>query len=114
MISEETCNLAKDAIEARSVGFVRVPGKQQTVQVFEVLTRKGELPEKKAQCVRHFSEGLGLYKNRQFAAAVERFEKALEIDPEDNPSKLYLELTRNLAASPPCGDWDCTIEIKIK
>jgi class 3 adenylate cyclase/CHASE2 domain-containing sensor protein len=114
MVSEETFNLAADSIEARCVGLVRVPGKQQIVKVFEVLARKGELPRNKAQCVRHFEEGLKLYQDRNFTASAECFRKALEEDPPDGPSRFYLDLTLALAGAPPCADWDCTIEIKVK
>jgi adenylate cyclase len=114
MISEETFNLAADSIEARCVGLVRVPGKQQIIKVFEVLARKGKLPEQKALCVKHCEEGRKFYEERNFPASAECFRKALEADPQDGPSHFYLELALALAAAPPCGDWDCTIEIKVK
>jgi class 3 adenylate cyclase/CHASE2 domain-containing sensor protein len=114
MISEETFNLAADSIEARCVGLVRVPGKQQIIKAFEVLARKGKLPEKKALCVKHFEEGLKFYEERNFSASAESFRKALQEDSQDGPSRFYLELALALAAAPPCADWDCTIEIKVK
>jgi adenylate cyclase len=114
MISEETFNLAADSIEARCLGLVRVPGKQQILKVFEVLARKGKLSREKAQCVRHFEGGLTLYQERNFSASAECFRKALEADPQDAPSRFYIDLAISLASAAPCPDWDCTIEIKVK
>ncbi len=54
----------------------------------------------------HYNAGLELYKQRNFQMALEKFRKAVEIIPEDGPSKLYLERCEHFIETPPPGDWD--------
>ncbi len=53
-----------------------------------------------------YNQGLTAYKQKKWKEAVVNFEKALEIDPDDGPSRLYLQRsTAYLEVSPP-DDWD--------
>lgn len=54
----------------------------------------------------HYNAGLELYKQRNFQKAMEEFRKAVEIIPEDGPSKLYLERCEHFIETPPPADWD--------
>jgi tetratricopeptide (TPR) repeat protein len=47
-----------------------------------------------------------LFRNREFDKAIEFFEHALEINPADHPSRLYIERSRHYIESPPPRDWD--------
>ncbi len=53
-----------------------------------------------------YNKGLELYKMRKFEEAIEYFEKALEIIPEDGPSELYIERCKEFIETPPAEDWD--------
>ena len=53
-----------------------------------------------------YNEGLALYKNRKFQEAMDRFNKALEVKPDDGPSKLYIERCEMFIENPPADDWD--------
>ncbi len=54
----------------------------------------------------HYNRGLSLYKMKKFSDAIQEFEKALSIRPEDGPSKLYLDRCKNFLKNPPPEDWD--------
>lgn len=58
------------------------------------------------QVLDRFNEGRTLYKRMQFADACEAFSRALEIDPNDHPSKVYLARCRHYTRNPPAPDWD--------
>lgn len=64
------------------------------------------LTAEKKQVLELYNQGLGAYKNRQWDDAIGFFSKALEIDPDDGPSKLYLERSEIFKADPPPADWD--------
>lgn len=61
-----------------------------------------------------YNRGLTLYKERDFLAAKEQFQKALEIQPEDGPSKLYVERCEFFIKEPPPTDWDGVFVMKTK
>lgn len=54
----------------------------------------------------HYNRGLELYKKMQFQDAKNEFEKAVEIMPDDGPSKLYVERCQMFIENPPPSDWD--------
>ncbi|MBU0936604.1 MAG: tetratricopeptide repeat protein [Spirochaetes bacterium] len=64
------------------------------------------ISEEKKQVLDLYAEGRKLYKLMKFSEAVERFAKALEIDPKDGPSKVYFDRCKLYAANPPDEDWD--------
>jgi adenylate cyclase len=114
LLGPRTCELAQADIEAREVDLMRVKGKKQPVAVYELLARKGELSPEKRRVVDLFSEGLALYKQRNFGAATERFEAALKLDPTDGPSHVYLGRAKEYLAAPPPPEWDGVYVAKSK
>jgi tetratricopeptide (TPR) repeat protein len=62
--------------------------------------------EQKRQMLKHYNEGLSLYKTRKFKEALNVFEKALEYEPGDGPTKLYISRCKELIKNPPPLDWD--------
>ena len=70
--------------------------------------------EKKLKCIKVFEEGLDLYKGKKFKEAIKKFKKALEFDPSDGPSKLYIERCNIFLKNPVPKDWDGVFEMKTK
>ena len=64
------------------------------------------ITEEKKKILELFAEGRKFYKLMQFEQAKQRFVDALEIDPEDGPSKVYLARCKHYIDSPPPDDWD--------
>ena len=62
----------------------------------------------------HYNSGLGLYKDRKFDDAMKCFEKALTINPNDGPSKLYLDRCKAFKETPPPDDWDGVFVMSTK
>lgn len=106
LISEETERLASEAVESREIDFVRVVGKTEPVRIFELLARKGELEPRRQQLRTLFSPALQAYRDRQWDAAESQFRQCLLVDPEDGPSKLFLERVDHFRDHPPVEMWD--------
>lgn len=114
MISEHTYKHVKDHVEVRELDLLRVKGKNKPTRVYELIARKGKLDENKAEILKFYNQGLEYYRKREFKRALEYFEKALEINPDDGPSKTYLERTKEYIKDPPPEDWDGVFVMKTK
>ncbi len=64
------------------------------------------LSESKRITLEEFSAGRRFYKLMEFEKARSCFVKALEADPDDGPSKVYLERCTWYIQNPPPEDWD--------
>ncbi|MDZ4369963.1 MAG: adenylate/guanylate cyclase domain-containing protein [Phenylobacterium sp.] len=105
LLSEATVRDLKRPATLREIDLIRVKGKDRPVAVYESLGYRSDEPSLSA-LVTVFGEGLTAYRSRDFAAAERAFAAALELDPADRPSEIYLERCRLLADAPPPADWD--------
>lgn len=64
------------------------------------------ITEQKKQVLDLYNEGRKHYKLMQFEKAKELFAKALRVDPEDGPSKVYYARCKHYVENPPPEDWD--------
>ncbi len=106
MISQSTYELAKDDIDTRQLDVIRVVGKKEPIQVYEVLERKNQTSSEKSGVVEKYLKALKLYQERNFADASKEFEKVLAIDPDDGPSLTYVKRCGVFLETPPEKDWD--------
>lgn len=72
------------------------------------------ITETKKQVLDYFAKGRRFYKLMQFSEGLKMFQKALELDPEDGPSKIYVERCQDYIADPPPPDWDGVYVMKTK
>ena len=72
------------------------------------------ITEDKRKVLELFNEGRKFYKLMQFAEARDMFAKALQIDAEDGPSKVYLDRCEEYVENPPPDDWDGVYTMKTK
>ena len=72
------------------------------------------LTEEKKQALELFAQGSKFYKLMQFNEARKSFAKALEADPTDNPSKVYVERCAYYLENPPPEDWDGVFTMTTK
>jgi adenylate cyclase len=114
MVSEATYNGAKDSVEARELGRVRVVGKDIPIRVFELLSRKGGLSEEWKKALPHYEKGLVDFYKRDYDKAVKDFQKVLEVFPHDGPATLYLGAARDYSAIAPPADWDGVFNLTAK
>jgi hypothetical protein len=64
------------------------------------------ISDTKKQVLELYNEGRKHYKLMQFDKAKDMFAKALRVDPDDGPSKVYYARCKHYAENPPPDDWD--------
>ena len=64
------------------------------------------LSDEKRQVLELFGDGRKAYKLMNFDGARRLFAKALTVDPEDGPSKVYYARCKHYVDNPPQEDWD--------
>jgi hypothetical protein len=72
------------------------------------------ISEKKKMVLELFTEGRRHYKLMNFDKALACFKEALEADPDDGPSKVYLDRCELYIEDPPPDDWDGVFVMKTK
>jgi hypothetical protein len=72
------------------------------------------ISETKKKVLEFFTEGRQHYKLMNFKQAGISFSKALKLDPEDGPSKVYYARCKHYVENPPPEDWDGVFVMKTK
>jgi hypothetical protein len=72
------------------------------------------IAEAKRKVLELFAEGRGHYKLMEFPEALDCFTRALAVDAEDGPSKVYLARCKHYIENPPGEDWDGVFVMKTK
>ncbi|HET7176234.1 MAG TPA: adenylate/guanylate cyclase domain-containing protein [Gammaproteobacteria bacterium] len=106
MMAGATYETAKDGIEARELDSIRVLGKSEPVEIYELLGLKGQAPAESLKLRDHYAAGLGDYRQGRWASAREAFQQCLLMEPEDGPAKALLKRIQGLEARPPAAGWD--------
>jgi adenylate cyclase len=106
LIDEATVRALTTTPLLREVDLLRVKGKDHPVAVYEALgyQRPESLPGLTEALVA-FDEGLAAYRACDWSAAIDRFETALRLNPDDPVSRLYVERCRHYRETPPPEDW---------
>jgi len=114
MISESTRTAVEGGYDMRELDILRVKGKKKPVRVFELMARPGMLSQIGRDLMVPFEKGLKLYRERKFDLAYGEFVRALQIYPDDGPSKIYKQRCEVLRNYPPAKDWDGVFEMHTK
>ncbi len=106
LVSEFTMKKLKGTYRQREIDKVVVKGKTQPVGVYEILSY--HTPESfpgLGEVLGIFKDALSAYRARKWDPAIRLFNECLAINPNDKPSKLYVERARLLKENPPPEDW---------
>ncbi|MBI4025280.1 MAG: adenylate/guanylate cyclase domain-containing protein [Verrucomicrobia bacterium] len=105
MIGEQTYALAKEQIVGRLLDRIVVYGKTEPVAVYELVGRKGEVPDPLLETIAHFEKGLRLHWERDWKGALAAFEAALRLLPADPPSHTFIKRVKEYETQPPTPEW---------
>jgi adenylate cyclase len=113
LISGSTWQCVKHAMVARELDAVRVKGKREPVQVYELL---GRVPAQDGQSwLQEFDWGLGAYKAQRWEEATAHFTAADALARGGDPSsKVYLTRCQSMRHNPPSPEWDGVFEMTSK
>ncbi len=114
MISESTYSHTKDHLEVRKLDRIRVVGKSEPVTIYELLGRKGDLPQRMFEMLDVYNQGLDHFTGREWKKARSLFKQALKIIPDDGPSQTYVERCSEFMKKPPSRNWDGVYRMKSK
>ena len=114
IVSETTLAPTRDRFLARELDRVRVKGKTEPVNVFELIEDIEFASESQKKVVEYYDSGLQWYREQAFQKAMESFEKVLEINTADGPTLYHLKRCRAFAQSPPKKEWDGVMKLDTK
>jgi adenylate cyclase len=107
IISEETRRGTDGRFLTRPLGPIEVKGKEQPVEIFELMAEGEKATPEQREILRVYLEGFELFGEKNFAEAEEKFAEILGRFPEDGPSAFYRAWCRELReASGLTEDWN--------
>jgi adenylate cyclase len=114
MISGYTYEAAREQIEARQLGKIRVVGKSASVPIYELLGMKGNLPDYMYEMLEKYNAGRAAFVKRDWKLAINLFRQAIKVLPDDGPSRIYVEKCEEYMKTPPPRGWDGVFQLKSK
>lgn len=107
LVSEFTVKKLQGTYRKREIDRVVVKGKSEPVAIYEILAyHTADSFPGLGEVLDLFKDGLAAYRNRKWENALKLFNGCLAINPEDRPSRLYVERSRRLLEAPPPDDWN--------
>ncbi|NMG07019.1 GAF domain-containing protein [Brasilonema sp. UFV-L1] len=107
ILSEFTYQLCRDLIWVRELDKIRVKGKLQAVNIYELIgDRHTPLDDNTQEFLSHYQNGRTAYLSRNFQYAIACFKAAKKIRPKDQAVDIHLERSRNYLNHPPSLSWD--------
>ncbi|BDA65990.1 adenylate/guanylate cyclase with GAF and PAS/PAC sensors [Calothrix sp. PCC 7716] len=107
VLSEFTYQLCSERIWVRQLDKIRVKGKHQAVNIYELIgDRSTPLDDQTQEFLSHYHAGRSAYLSRNFRDAVICFEAAKQLRPFDHTTDVHLERARNYMKQPPSSSWD--------
>jgi class 3 adenylate cyclase len=106
LVNGMTREMAKDAYEFREIDAIRVVGKEEPEQIFELLGRRGEVAQTTLDLSERFALALGAYRQQAWTEAAAAFRNCLELVPEDGPARVFLDRIPLLSAQSLPANWD--------
>jgi adenylate cyclase len=99
--------LVKDKFLFREIDSIIVKGRVTPLSIYELYSEsKDNISENILLSLDKFQSGLKLYREMNFNGAIEIFKAALELNPDDQPSSVFLSRSQMYAVNPPPADWD--------
>lgn len=113
LIGETTAARVGGRLEIRPLAQLRVKGKKQAVEVFELVGAAAGLPEATTEFLRRYREGYAAYVAGRFDEAARAMERARVLSPEDCMTLEILKNSREYSLRPAPTDWNI-VELETK
>ncbi|MBP5975343.1 GAF domain-containing protein [Brasilonema sp. CT11] len=107
ILSEFTYQLCSKQIWVRELDKIRVKGKYQAVNIYELIgDRHTPLDTNTQEFLFHYQNGRNAYLSRNFRYAIACFKAAKKIRPKDQAVDIHLQRSCNYLNLPPSDSWD--------
>ncbi|MDE2143718.1 MAG: adenylate/guanylate cyclase domain-containing protein, partial [Elusimicrobia bacterium] len=114
IISESAHEGCKDRVASRTLGRVRVVGKETPIRIFEPIAETAKLSAEWRKALPLYEQGIAAFDARKYEDALAAFKKFAEILPDDGPGQLYLERSQEYAVLPPDATWEGVFNLTAK
>jgi adenylate cyclase len=115
LLSDGTRAKLGNAVRLRRIDLIRVKGKEQPTDIYEVLDQyAAELKTRLDDAVPAFEDGILRYRRRDWAGALGQFSAVLKLLPKDGPSWVYTDRCLYYRDHPPADNWDGVWTMKTK
>jgi adenylate cyclase len=113
VISESTYHQVAQRFVCRELDKIRVKGKHQPVNIYELLDTMAEKPKYESLLI-PFDHAVTAYRAQDWREATSRFGQLLAIHPNDGPTQVFLQRAMEFLENAPESDWDGVYEMKTK
>jgi adenylate cyclase len=113
VISEATYREVASHFVCRELDKIKVKGKNQPVNIYELLDVASERPKYEA-LLQQFDHAMAAYRNQDWQEAADRFAQILTIYPDDGATQAFLERAEEFIEEAPQADWDGVYVMKTK
>jgi adenylate cyclase len=113
VISEATYRQVANQFVCRELDKIRVKGKSQPVNIYELMDVSRE-QERYEPLLERFDRAMKSYKDQNWSDAASRFSDVLANFPDDGPSQIFLERAIEFSGNAPEGEWDGVYVMKTK
>ncbi|HLF15212.1 MAG TPA: adenylate/guanylate cyclase domain-containing protein [Bacteroidota bacterium] len=107
IIGENTHAKVAGRVIARELDLLVVAGRTEPIRVYELMGITGETkePPRLREFLQLYGEGLTLFRNREWDAAIGKFRGALGVRPDDYPASMYIARSESFRGIPPPPGW---------
>jgi adenylate cyclase len=113
VINETTYRQVAGQFVCRDLDKIRVKGKNQPVNIYELLGVPAERP-KFESLLADFDRAMAAYRAQDWRAASARFGELRVRYPDDGPTQVFLERSLDFLKHAPEGEWDGVYVMKTK
>lgn len=107
LVSDAVHSEIKDHIFTRKLDLVRVKGKNEPVILYEAISELKNGANKQKEIVGLYEEGLTLYLDRKWEAAIKKFKESEQAKgSSDKAVQLLTDRCKEYKATPPPNSWD--------
>ena len=117
IISHDTLSLLEDLdqFDYRELDWIRVKGKTEPMSIYEIFNfEPKKIIRLKKKSGRFIRQGLYLRQKRSWEEALQSFQKALEVFPEDSAAKFHVQQSLEFHQNPPDENWDGASTFRVK
>ncbi|HYL68346.1 MAG TPA: adenylate/guanylate cyclase domain-containing protein [Candidatus Limnocylindria bacterium] len=113
VISEATYRQVQDRFVCRELDKIRVKGKIQPVNIYELLDVSAE-KSKYESFLKEFERAAAAYRAQNWRGAAGKFGELLATHPDDGPTQVFLQRAMEFLDNAPEPDWDGVYVMKTK
>lgn len=114
LVSESTWNATGGMFLGRKLDRVRVVGIETPVQLYNIMGVRAESSGRQVALADRFNDAIDAYREKRFGDALLLFNKCLELDPEDDATRIFLDKVKALIKNGVSPDWTDIVNMTSK